>query len=100
MSTLTKQTTDLQDIIFAWAFENPAEWHSGLINAMADIRLHACYEEARDALESDGVSLIPTSKAAVIEEAHRRGLLKTMIQKQTESLGMNTSLAEQEVSAE
>jgi hypothetical protein len=85
MATLTKETTALQDIIFAWAFESPAEWHSGLINAMADIRLEACYEEARAALEANGDSNIPTAKDQVIAEAYSRGLLKTLVQKQAEA---------------
>ena len=81
MATLTKETTAVQDIILAWAFENVADWHDGLINDMATSRLDSCYEEARQLLVDNGHTSIPATKEDTISLASTSGYLLTMAQK-------------------
>lgn len=81
MATLTKETSAVQDIILAWAFENVADWHDGLINHMAGSRLDSCYEEARQLLVDNGHTSIPATKEDTISLASTSGYLLTMAQK-------------------
>ena len=81
MATLTKETSAVQDIILAWAFENVDDWHDGLINHMTGSRLDSCYEEARQLLVDNGHTSIPASKEDTISLASTSGYLLTMAQK-------------------
>ena len=81
MATLTKNTSAVQDIILAWAFENVADWHDGLIDHMASTRLDDCYEEARQLLVDNGHTSIPATKEDTISLASTSGYLLTMAQK-------------------
>ena len=84
MATLTKNTTEVQDIILAWAFENVADWHDGLIDHMSDARLDRCYEEARQLLVDNGHTTIPASKEETIKLASDSGYLLTMAERAEE----------------
>lgn len=81
MATLTKETSAVQDIILAWAFENVDDWHDGLIDHMAGTRLDSCYEEARQLLVDNGHTSIPATKEDTISLASTSGYLLTMAQK-------------------
>lgn len=85
MATLTKNTSEVQDIILSWAFENVSDWHDGLIDHMTGTRLDTCYEEARQLLVDNGHTSIPSSKEDTIMLAHTSGLLMSMVGRQEEA---------------
>lgn len=81
MATLTKETSAVQDIILAWAFENVDDWHDGLIDHITETRIDSCYEEARQLLVDNGHTSIPATKEDTISLASTSGYLLTMAQK-------------------
>jgi hypothetical protein len=81
MSTLTKNTTAVQDTILSWSFGDVDDWHDGLIEHMVAIRVDKCYEEARQLLVDNGSTSIPASKEDTIVLASNQGLLLSMAQK-------------------
>jgi hypothetical protein len=82
MATLTKNTSEVQDIILSWAFENVSDWHDGLIDHMSGTRLDTCYEESRQLLVDKGHTSIPASKEETIILAHNSGFLMSMVERQ------------------
>lgn len=85
MATLTKNTSEVQDVILSWAFENVSDWHDGLIDHMTGTRLDTCYEEARQLLVDNGHTSIPSSKEDTIMLAHTSGFLMSMAGRQEEA---------------
>lgn len=85
MTSLTKNLTQIQEILLTWNFSDIHDWHDGFIDSIANQHLDKCYEECRNLLIQSGSTTIPASKEDTILEAKNKGLLKTLAEKEAEN---------------
>jgi|TARA_B100001094_G_C17898144_1_gene655051 hypothetical protein len=76
ITTLTKNLTEYEAILYAHHFEDVEDWFTNLMSANCQQYVDECYECAKQDLLDAGHELVPADKQACIMMAWNEGVLK------------------------